>query len=94
MRLEGTARQNPHPVIARGFLPLALPMSGSASHFPGVVKDSSASVIRRPNRARCRLVGSNGANMAGMVGGGAKGESNGSWEEEAEERERDVRLSG
>ena len=44
-------------------------MPGSASHFPGVVKDGSASVIRRPNRARRRLVGSNSANLAGMIGG-------------------------
>ena len=68
MRLEGAARQNSHPVIARDFA-IRLLMPGSTSHFPGVVKDSSASVIRRPNRARCRLVGSNSANLAGMVGG-------------------------
>jgi hypothetical protein len=67
-------------------------MTGSASHSPGVVWDGSASVIRRSNRHRRRLVGSNSANLAGRVG--AKDESNSSWEEEAEEREGDVRQSG
>jgi hypothetical protein len=64
-------------------------MPGSASHFPGVVKDGSASMIGRPNRARRRLT------VRIWPGGlGAKDESNGSWEEEAEEREGDIRQSG
>jgi hypothetical protein len=64
-------------------------MPGSASHSPGVVWNGSVSVIRRPNRPRRRLVGTNSANLAGGLE--AKDESNGSWEGEAEEREGDVR---
>jgi hypothetical protein len=62
---------------------------GSASHSPEVVWGGSVSVIRRSNLPRRRLVGSNSANLAGGLE--AKDESNGSWEEEAEEREGDVR---
>jgi hypothetical protein len=72
MHLEGAVRQNSHR-SSRGIFTIGLPMLDAgtmpASHFPGVVKDGSASVIRRPNRARRRLVGSNSANLAGRVGG-------------------------
>jgi hypothetical protein len=44
-------------------------MPSSASHFPGVVKDDSVSVIRRSNRAGRRLVESNSANLAERVKG-------------------------
>jgi len=71
-------------------------MTGSTSRSPGIVWDGSASVTRRSNRSRRRLVGSNSANLAGGLG--VKDESNGSLEEEAEEeteeREGDVKQSG
>jgi hypothetical protein len=67
-------------------------MPGSASHSLASCEMTVQSVIRRSNRPRRRLVGSNSANLAGGLG--AKDESNGSWEEEADEREGDVRQSG
>jgi hypothetical protein len=67
-------------------------MPGSASNSPGVVWDDSVSVIRRSNRPRRKLVGSNNGIWPGGLR--AKDKSNGSWEEEAEEREGDVRQSG
>ena len=56
-----------------GFLPLAhrrleaVTMTGSTSRSPGIVWDDSASVTRRSNFPRRKLVGSNSANLAGRV---------------------------
>jgi hypothetical protein len=65
-------------------------MPGSASHSPSVVWDGSSggdpTVQPQASGVQQR--------ESGPEGVGAKGESNGSWEEKQREREEDIRRSG